>query len=53
MQEYFETFVGQLLRMLFAVADFFQGMEQHPSAQGADAVLEAGLSLHQALANGE
>ncbi|MCY1185322.1 hypothetical protein D9M73_260880 [compost metagenome] len=53
MQEHFEAFVGQLLRLLLAVADFFQGMEQHPPAQGADAVLEAGLGLHQALADGE
>lgn len=53
MQEHLETFVGQLQGVFFAVTDFFQGMEQHPPAQGADAVLEARLGLHQALADGE
>ena len=53
MQEYLEAFIGQVLCVFLAVADFFQGMEQYPPAQGTDAVFQAGLGLHQAFADGE
>ncbi|VVP30153.1 hypothetical protein PS732_05281 [Pseudomonas fluorescens] len=41
MQEHFKTFIRQLRRFAMGVTRLFQGVEQHPSAQGTDAVFEA------------
>ncbi|MCY1450098.1 hypothetical protein D9M71_668790 [compost metagenome] len=51
-EEHLEAFVGQLPGFVLAVTDVLEGAEQHLAAQGADAVLEPGLSLHQALTDG-